>query len=166
MYILTPDNKSFNTVKIPDKVTDLYFCVLDYSDPEDIDYRFLPIVFVENFPKANAVLKIGENEVEVPLHWSILIGDRDFGELELMPIIEFHGRDFSAFTFNPCKGFMSTFEPIEIINIYQEVKWCIPTVMPDHLLTVPLRSGDNPPCAFFAEPKIKLPDGLDIRDLI
>ncbi len=166
MYILTPDNISFDTNRIPSKSTDLYFCVLDYSDPTDIDYQFIPVVFVENFPKANAVLRIGPNTVEVQLHWSILVGDQDFGELELMPIIEFHGRDFSAFTFNPCKGFMSRFEPIEIINIYQEVKWCIPTVMPEHLLTVPLRGGENPPCGFFAEPKTKLPDDFDLRDLL
>ena len=69
MYILTPDNKSFDTARIPSKSTDLYFCVLDYSDPEDIDYQFMPVVSVENFPKANAVLRVGENTVEVPLHW-------------------------------------------------------------------------------------------------
>ena len=63
MYILTPDNKSFDTARIPSKSTDLYFCVLDYSDIEDVDYRFLPIVFVENFPKANAFLRIGSNIV-------------------------------------------------------------------------------------------------------
>ena len=166
MYILTPENESFDTARIPSSNTELYFSVLDYSDPDDVDYQFMPIVFVEDFAKASAVLKIGKYTIEVPLHWSVLIGDKEFGDLELMPLIGFHGRDFSVFSFNPCKGFMPEFLPIEISNIYQEVKWCVPTVKSDHLLTVPLRSGENPLCAFFSEPKSKFPDSIDMQDLL
>ena len=166
MYILTPENKSFDTNRIPAMNTELYYSVLDYSNRSEIDYKFLPIVFIEDFAKASAVLRIGTYTIEVPLHWTVLIGDQEFGELELMPLIDIGGRDFSIFSFNPCQGFMPKFMDLEIINIYQEVKWCVPSVLSDHLLTVPLCNGENPPCAFFAEPKNKWPDDLDIQDLI
>lgn len=166
MYILTPENKSFDTTRIPASNTELYYSVLDYSDKEDIDYKFMPIVFVEDFAKASAVLRIGQFMVEVPLHWSVLIGDKEFGDLELMPLIEVNGRDFSVFAFNPCQGFMPKFIPFEIVNIYQEVRWCVPSVMAEHLLSVPLCKGENPLCAFFAEAKNKWPDNIDIKDLI
>lgn len=164
MNILLPENRSFNTAKIAEE-SDHYYCVLDYSNLDEIDYQFLPLVFIEDFPKAAAELKIGGHLMQVPLSWSILIGEKEFGDLELMPIMGFHGRDFNAFTYNPCIGYMPKYLEIEIINIYQEVKWCVPSMKPDHLLAVPIVIGENPLCAFFAEPKNKFPDEIDIRDL-
>lgn len=163
MYILTPENKSFNTAKIPNQTTHLYYCVLDYSDSNDVDYKFPPMVFIEDYAQASAELKIGEYIIQVPLKWSILLGDTHSGELEILPITSLNGRDFKAFLFNPCKGYMPSFFDIEIVNIYQEIRWCVPTVKPQHMLAVPLASGENPLCAFFAESKNKLPDVLDIR---
>ena len=165
MNILLPENKSFDTAKVPESGSELYYCVLDYSDTEDVDYHFLPLVFIEDFAKAAVEIKIGGHIIQVPFLWSILISDQEFGDIELLPFVEFHGRDFDAFTFNPCEGYMPQFLPIEIINIYQEVRWCVPSMKPDNLLAVPITTGKNPQCAFFAESKNKFPEEVDVRHL-
>lgn len=165
MKILTPDNRSCDTVTIPDQDCELHYCVLDYSNLNDIDYQFLPMVFIEDFAKAAVELKIGESIIQVPLEWSVLIGDTEYGEIELLPIQEFHGRDFSAFVFNPISGYMPQYFPIEITNIYQEVRWTVPTLKPNQLLAVGLNTGTNPNCVYFASKKTKFPEMIELRDL-
>lgn len=166
MYILTPDNKSFDTSLIPAETNTLHYCVFDHSDPDDVDYQFPPMVFLEEYAKTAMELKIGEYTIQVPSNWAILLGDEDTEYLEVFPVFEFRGRDFKAFTFNPCAGFMMKFMPIEETNIYQEVKWTVPSLQPTHMLAIPLCGGDNPPCAFFAESKNKLPDFIDIGEMM
>ena len=166
MYILTPENKALDTIRIPASTSTLYHCVLDYSDHEDVDYKFPPTVFVEDFARASAELMIGNHRIQVPFNWCILLGDKDCGDLEIMPIKSFHGRSFQAFVFNPCKGYRPDFLPVDIVNIYQEVRWCIPTTKPEHMLAVPLCGGESPLCAFFVDEKNKLPDVLDIRQVL
>jgi hypothetical protein len=41
--------------------------------------------------------------------------------------------------------------PIEIVNIFQDVRWYFPKMKNGQLLTVPLHDGDNPPCAYFVK---------------
>ena len=53
--------------------------------------------------------------------------------------------------FNPIKGFKVEYAPIEIVNIYQDVKWYFPKMKNNQLLTVPIRPGANPPCAYFVK---------------
>lgn len=166
MNILLPENRTFNTAQIPNAPSELYYCVFDYSNLDDTDYQFLPMVFVEDFAKASAELKIGDDIVQVPLSWSILIGEQAQGDMELMPIMQFHGRDFEAFAFNPINGFMAEYRPIEIINIYQEVRWCVPSMKPEHLLAVPTAMKKTPTCVFFSDSKSKFPDELDVRHMI
>lgn len=165
MYILTPENKSMDTALIPEATDALYYCILDHTDNDDVDYRFPPMVFLEEFPRASIELKIGKHVIRVPLSWSMLLGDEDCHDLEIMPLLSFNGRDFKAFIFNPRAGFMPSYVPVEIINIYQEVKWSIPSIQPTHMLCVPLCGGDNPPCGFFSESKNKLPEIVDISDV-
>jgi len=41
MNILLPENRSFDTAKIPEEGSEIYYCVLDYSNLDDVDYHFL-----------------------------------------------------------------------------------------------------------------------------
>ena len=165
MLILTPENKSLDTAHIPDFTETLHFCILDHSDVEHVDYRFPPVVFLENYPKAAFVLQIGKHQIQVPFDWSVLLGDPNSEDLELLPLKEFRGRNYSAFIFNPCSGYMPSYYNIEVFNIYQEVHWSIPTFKPEHMIAIPLTMGENPPCAFFVDVKNKLPDVIDIRHM-
>ena len=49
MRILREDNNVFELNRLPDRIDDLRFCVLDNSDPDSPDYYFMPLVFIESF---------------------------------------------------------------------------------------------------------------------
>ena len=49
MKILTVDNKTYELDDIPEVVDDLRYGVLDYSNPKNVDYYFIPLVFLESF---------------------------------------------------------------------------------------------------------------------
>ena len=66
MNILTHENKTFELNTLPDEIDDLRYGVLDYSDPNNPDYFFVPLIFLENFYSPAAVLKIGNYQIEMP----------------------------------------------------------------------------------------------------
>lgn len=166
MKILTVDNIPYNINQIPDKVDDIRYCVLDYSNQQDVDFFFLPLVFLENFNSPCIDIKIGPYNIQMPLDWSIIIGDVNLGELEVMPLIYLMDKDFDIFCFNPVNGFMPKFHKIEIINTWPDVKWYFPKLKNGHLLAVPLSNDPSPLCAYFVKETNKLPDSIDIRKLI
>lgn len=151
MRILTLDNTSFEMNAIPDDVGDLRFSVLDNSDPKDPDYFFIPLIFMESFNSPALVLKIGNNIIKMPVDWQVLIGEPDLGDLEVVPLTSINDRGFSVFTFNPISSYRPEFAPIEIIDIYQDVKWYFPKLKPGQMLAVPLSENDKSMCAFFVK---------------
>jgi hypothetical protein len=153
MRILTLENKAFDLNELPEEVSeDARFSVLDNSDPSNPDFFFMPLIFLESFNSPAILMKIGEHEIQMPLDWSILVGDNQTAsDPEVLPLTSINERGFEAFTMNPIKGFRSDFMPIEIINIYQDVRWYFPKMKNGQLLTVPLHGEVNPPCAFFVK---------------
>lgn len=149
MRILTLDNTSYSMDSIPDEIEEVRFCVLDNSDPKEPDYFYIPLIFLESFNSPALVLRIGENVIRMPVDWQLLIGEPDFGDLEVVPLTSINDRGFNVFTFNPLTSFRPEFHPVEIIDIYQEVKWYFPKLKPGQLLAVPLTEGKEPMCAFF-----------------
>jgi hypothetical protein len=153
MRILTLKNISFDLNELPEEVEeDTRFSVLDNSTPSDPDFFFIPLIFLESFNAPAVVLSIGGHEVQMPLDWSMIVGDKECGmDPEVLPLTSINERGFDAFVFNPIKGFKPEYMPIEIVNIYQDVKWYFPKMKNNQLLTVPIREGSNPPCAFFCK---------------
>ena len=149
MRILTLDNTSFEMDEIPDEVDDLRFCVFDNSDPKDPDYFFIPLIFLESFNSPALVLRIGDHTIKMPVDWQVLIGEPDLGDLEIVPLTSINDRGFSVFTFNPLSSFKPEFHPIEIMDIYQDVKWYFPKLKPGQMLSIPLTEGPKPMCAYF-----------------
>jgi len=138
--------------EIPDEVEDLRFCVFDNSNPKEPDYYFIPLIFLESFNSPALVLKIGGNVIRMPLDWQVLIGEPDLGDLEVVPLSSINDRGFNVFTFNPMAGFSPVFEPVEVIDIYQDVKWYFPKLKPGQMLAVPLaENSEKPMCAFFVK---------------
>jgi len=165
MKILTVDNKSYELDYVPEEIDDIRYCVLDYSNKNEADYFFVPLVFLEIFNAPAAVLKIGNNMVKMPLDWSLIICEPDVGEPEVVPITSLNDRGFHAFTFNPITGFLPKFQEVEITNVFQEVKWHFPKLKYGHLLAVPLDENDESNCAFFVKETSKIPDVLDTYHL-
>ena len=153
MRILTLNNTSFDLNELPEDVEeDTRFSVLDNSTPSEPDFFFVPLIFLESFNAPAIVLKIGGHEVQMPLDWSMVVGDKECGaDPEVLPLTSLNERGFDAMIFNPIKGFKVEYAPVEIVNIYQDVKWYFPKMKNNQLLTVPIREGMNPPCAYFVK---------------
>lgn len=165
MKILTSENQTYELDFVPDEIDDIRYCVLDYSDKQNPDYFFMPLVFLEIFNAPAAVLQIGNHSFKMPIDWSLIICDSEVGEPEVIPITSLNDRGFSAFTINPISSYMPSYQPIEITNVYSEVKWHFPKLKQGHLLAVPLDEEDESQCAFFVKETNKIPDVLDISQL-
>ena len=163
MRILTLDNTSYNMDEIPDEVEDLRFCVLDNSDPKDPDYFFIPLIFLESFNSPALVLNINNNLIKMPVDWQMLIGEPDLGDLEVVPLTSINDRGFSAFSFNPRSSFRPSFYKVEIVDIYQDVKWYFPKLKPGQMLAIPLTEGDNPECVYFVKDISRQSEVLDYQ---
>ena len=167
MRILTLDNVSYNLNNLPDELEeDLRFSVLDNSDIDNPDFFFIPLIFLESFSSPAIVMDIAGNEVMMPVDWHMAVGDSNTGnDLEILPLTSLNDRGFAAFVFNPITGFLPSFDKIEIVNIYQEVKWYFPKLKFGHILAVPLGETHNSPCAYFVKDTNKIPDVLSTEDL-
>ena len=153
MQILTLDNITFSLNDLPDEVDDTTrFAVLDNSNPQDPDFFFVPLIFLESFNAPAMVLKIGDDEVTMPLDWCIAVGDSSSAtNIEILPLTSLNDRGFDAFIFNPLSSFRLEFKPVEIVNFYNDVKWYFPKMKTGQLLATPLQSKHQPECAYFVK---------------
>jgi hypothetical protein len=138
------------------------YCVLDYSNQADVDFIWIPMMFLDAFPRPAADLQIGKYRVQMPLDWSIVIADRNLGHMEIIELKHLNDRDFEAFVLNPISGYAPECLEISIQNVFPDVDWNIPKLKRGHILAVPLTDQPGAPCAFFVKDTNKLPDGLDI----
>ena len=165
MRILDADNKSFNMAELPQQVDDLRYFVLDYSNQSDVDFYAIPLIFLDVFPRPAADLKIGNHRIRMPLDWSIVIADKDFGFVEILELKHLNDRDFSAFCLNPLKSYIPSFLDITIENVFPDANWHMPRLKYGHILAVPLHDGPEPLCAFFLRDTNKIPESLDITKI-
>lgn len=125
--------------------------MLDNSDSRNPDYFFVPLIFLESFTGPAAVLQIGPHELMMPLDWCVVVGDPEGPDMEVLPITSLNDRGFKTFCFNPLSSFRPVFYDIDIINIYQDIKWYFPKLRQGQLLATPLTSGKQPDCAYFVK---------------
>jgi hypothetical protein len=166
MRILTEENKSLSMNDVPDEVDDLRYCVLDYTDHANIDYIFIPLIFLETFNKPCVDLRVGKYRIQLPSDWSIVIGDKNSGEVEILNLKQLNDRPFDAFVLNPLSGYIPEFLDIEIMNIFPDMKWYFPKLKYGHLLAVPLDIKDKSNCIFVVKDTNKIPDILDITQMV
>jgi hypothetical protein len=166
MKILTAENLPFEMNNIPDEIGDIRYCVIDYTDHQNVDYIFIPLLFLESFNSPAVDLRLGRHRIQMPIDWSIVIGDKNSGDLEILSLKQLNDREFEAFSINPISGYMPHFHDIEILNVFPDVKWYFPKLKYGHLLAVPLTEGEKPECAFFVKDVNKIPDHLDITQLV
>lgn len=153
MNILTINNEAYSLNNLPSNVDDnTRFAIFDNSTPADPDFFFLPLVYVETFNAPAMVLRIGEDEITMPLDWRIAVGDgASSSNIEVLPLTSLNDRGFDAMIVNPLSSFRVQFKKIEIVNFYNDVKWYFPKLENGQLLAMPTRSGKNPPCAYFVK---------------
>ena len=152
MQILTLDNEYFDLNTLPKEIDkDIRYSVLDNSDPKDPDYFFVPLIYLESFSSPAVVLQIGEHQVQMPLEWSMVVGNSEIGDLEVLPLTSLNDRGFEAFCFNPLTSNRPNFLPVDVINVYQDVKFYFPKLKNGQLLTTPIQKKKDPNCAFFVK---------------
>ncbi len=168
MKILTLDNKAYDLNNLPDNVDDgMRFSVLDNSDASNPDFFFIPLIFLESFNSPAMVLKIGDDEVSMPIDWSIAVGDSSSSsDIEILPLTSLNDRGFEAFCFNPLSSFRIEFKPIEIVNFYNDVKWYFPKMKNGQLLSVPTNTYDKPNCCYFVKEISRQSELIDLSRIL
>ena len=162
MKILTLENKPYDLNNLPKEINeDIRYSVLDNSDPKEPDYFFMPLIYLESFSAPAVVLQVGKHQVQMPLEWSMLIGSNEGGDLEVLPLTSLNDRGFEAFQFNPLTSFRPDFVSVDVVNVYQDVKWYFPKLKAGQLLTTPLGDADNPQCVFFVKEVSRSSETLD-----
>lgn len=124
---------------------------MDNSTPSNVDYYYIPLIFLESFNSPALVLKIGDRTIKMPVDWQVLIGDQECGDLETLPLSSLNDRGFHAFEFNPLSAFSPSFLPIEIVDIYPDVTWYAPRLRNGQFLCVPIDNGPKPRCVYFVK---------------
>lgn len=151
MKILTLENTPYNLETLPDEIDDLRFAILDNSTPANVDYHFIPLIFLESFNSPALVLKIADRVIKMPVDWQVLIGEQDHGDLEALALSSLNDRGFHAFGFNPLTSYSPSFFPIEILDIYPDVTWYAPRLRNGQFLCVPIDEGEKPRCVYFVK---------------
>ena len=167
MNILTLDNKAFSLNNLPEQIEeDIRFSVLDNSDPQNPDFFFIPLIFLESFSSPAIVMEINGKEISMPLDWHIAVGDSETGnDLEILPLTSINDRGFEAFIFNPLKRYKPDFGELKVTNFYNDVKWHVPKTKNGQLLSVPISEGKNPMCAFFIKDVSRQIETIDYGEL-
>ena len=168
MQILTLDNQSFDLNNLPEEVDDnMRFAVLDNSAPQEPDIFFMPLIFLESFNSPAMVLRIGDEEVTMPLDWCIAVGDNQSScDIEILPLTSLNDRGFDALCFNPLSSFRVEFKKIEIVNFYNDVKWYFPKMKNGQLLAVPLGKEPKPLCSYFVKEVSRQSELIDLSKLL
>ena len=151
MRILTLENDCYNLETMPEEIDDLRFAILDNSNPQNVDYHFIPLIFLESFNSPALVLKVADKVIKMPIDWQVLIGEQDHGDLESLPLSSLNDRGFHAFQFNPLTSFSPSFLPIEILDIYPDVTWYSPRLRNGQFLSVPIEETAQPRCIYFVK---------------
>src|SRR5690606_19633685 len=119
----------------------------------DCDYYFKPLVFLESFNDCALQFNIGPHKIQVPKDWSIITGDPEIGEIELIPVEEINNRDFHAFTFNPHTGFYHTFLPIKLDDLFVNVRLIFPKLDQHNFILITLITSPTPDSIFLINEK-------------
>ena len=151
MHILTLENEPYNLENLPEEIDDLRFAILDNSNPQNVDYHYIPLIFLESFNSPALVLRIGDKKIKMPVDWQILIGEPEIGDLETLPLTSVNDRGFKAFEFNPLCSFRPSFLDIEIVDIYHDVTWYAPRLKNGQFLCVPIDDTEKPRCVYFVK---------------
>jgi hypothetical protein len=145
------NNEYYNLETLPEEIDDLRFAILDNSNPTNVDYHYIPLIFLESFNSPALVLHIDDKIIKMPMDWQILIGEPEIGDLETLPLTSVNDRGFKVFEFNPLSSFRPSFLNIEIVNIYHDVTWYAPRLKNGQFLCVPLDDGPKPRCVYFVK---------------
>lgn len=155
MLILTNENNTFDLNLIGNRLaTDVRYGVFDFSDKQNADYFFRPLFMYESFNMSAFEVMIGDYKILVPAEWSIVLGDKESGDIEIVPLEDINERDFKALVYNPIgKSSWPKFEKLKITDLYLDIRWAVPRLGVHNFLMAPLHKGPNPECIMLINEK-------------
>jgi hypothetical protein len=159
------ETQVYNLDCVPNEEVDLRYCIMDCTDKTDIDYFFVPLIFLESFYAPAIVLNIAGKKIQMPIDWSMMVCDEHFNDVEIIPLTQLNDRGFKTPVYNPMSHMVPESLDVEITNVYAEVKWFFPKLKNGYMLPVPLDNGPDPRCVMFVKEANKIPDPLDAAQL-
>lgn len=138
MLLLTHENHTIDLDLIGKQIEKTYFGIFNAKDPSDKDYHFNPLTFIEQFETVGVLMQIGDFEMVLPASWSMIVGDPESTEVDIMPIEEMNGRSFKAFCTNPLVSSIPEFLPVKMLDVYPSVGWTLPRLNLHEFLVTPL----------------------------
>ena len=84
----------------------------------------------------------------------------------MIPLTSINDRGFEAFLFNPLTSYTTSFTEVKIVNFYNDVKWDFPKMKNGQLLSVPIKDGNDPKCAFFVKDISRQSELIDYAALL
>ncbi|MCS7316722.1 MAG: hypothetical protein NZZ41_00160 [Candidatus Dojkabacteria bacterium] len=165
MKILTNENKTLDLLSVYESNSEYYYGILDFSNKNNVDYFFIPLVFLENFYSPSIEILLRGTTIQLPLDWFVLIGDENVSSCEFISLKSINDRNFKFFTFNPVSGYMYNLEKIEICNIFYNKKWIFPKLKQNTALAYPIFDTDDSPCIFITPECSKQNQVVDFHQL-
>lgn len=154
MLILTNDNTTIDLIQLGQELTEnIHFGIFDFSEKNNYDYFFRPLIVREQFNNVTILFQIGHYKTLLPIEWSIVLADPETGDIELIPVKDINTRNFHVFTFNPLNGGLHRFYPLKAIDIFTDVCWTVPKIALGSFLLAPLSAGAGPECIFIVNEK-------------
>lgn len=140
MRILTLDNTQKELDLVGKSIKETHYSVFSVNNKADrfFDYYFKKLVFLEQFESVGVHLRIGGHNVVLPANWSIIVGDRDTTDVEIVPIDETNDRGFTALSINPLLSTTPSFLEIEMVDIFPDMSWNTPKMDVHNFLVTPL----------------------------
>lgn len=168
MQILTLPNTPFPLNTLPDYVDkNIRYAILDNCNPHEPDFFFPPLVLLESFNSPAIVLKIGNDIIELPIDWCLVIGDSSASaHMEVLPLSSLTDAGFNAFVFNPVSSFRMDFIPINIIGFKNDAVWFLPKLKQNHLMAVPLTSASESLCIYIAKSVTRVAELIHLDKLL
>lgn len=167
MYLLNENNNPISIDYISNNTDNRYnYCILDYEDPNNSDFYFIPLLYLDTFNTSSACIKINNKILTLPLDWFILIGEPEIGDLEFIRLDHCIDKDFKCLNLNPIKSYRPKYSTLEIIDIYPDIKWYTPKLKNGHILALPIENKENPECIFITKELTKIADVIDLSKIL
>ena len=115
------------------------------------DFFYIPLIFLRELQCSSGSTRNWNGQDQDALGLEDVDRRAGQSEMHVLPITSLNDRGFDAFTFNPLSSPKPDFYPIDVVDIYTEVKWYFPKIKSGQMLAVPLSNGPKPICAYFVK---------------
>lgn len=138
MLIFDEHNKPMILDSIHGPTVTEYLWILDMNL---LEFTLAPLAMLEENVCPSLKLEIRGSEIILPASWNILIFDPETAQLDVTPVSQVPGREFTAFVYGPTK-FRHEPATVTAIDYYVEYKNVGPSLNKHQMLCHPISSDE------------------------